>query len=391
MAHFALRDFDRLNWHAMSGYSMDVARSLERAYRHLARARQAPLYYEYAFAAVAPYFSAAMNIHQRMRVCYVAAMALTAVDDHRAACGWLDQAIDLASDAAAPDALLDLLFARSKVCRAMLRLAQASADSHACLELLRAGAGERQAPTAGFKMQVLVALAGFEFHLGHYEATEHLLDQAREQQNRLPTPAAADNTHDHELLGATLAWTEALIWRWRGQPERALILASEATRIYGQWGDTPSSARAELLVSEVALDLAGHLRVGSDHDALVDLARPHVASAAALAHDAHDVAAQGLTQLARVRLDRERGVASDRKRMLDDVIRSAERLDDVALLAHAFTSLADEVLYEGRTEAARQLYGEVLSALEDTDVPALAVWARRGLHRLQMEAQDSTG
>lgn len=396
MAQFALRIHDAAAWHTMADYSVAVARMLERAFQYLARGHQAPRHFEYAFAAVAPYLSERMCAPQHIRVWYVAGSACAAAGEYLPARDWLDQAIDLAGQTRAWEDSLDLLPLRSKVLRALLCLAPAAADCRASLDLSRQLAqdrveGRQHTDFSTFERTTLTSLAGFEFYLARYETCERLLDEARDLLSRQLIVPAAMADPACELPGASLTWLEALVWRWRGQPERALRLASETARVYAGQGPAISAALAELLVSEVALDLASQLRVGSDHDAMAELARPHVASARALAHDARDQAARSLAQLVQVRLDRELGAATDRMRQLDQVIHTAEHLDDAALLAHAFTDVGDELALTGRTEDACQVYAGVVEALERTEVPALQVWARRALHHLKEgEMTDST-
>lgn len=395
MVHFALNFHDIASWHVQVDYSIEVARMLERAYQFLARGRQAATAYEYAFAAVAPYLNERMCAPQRIRVWYVAASACAGSGEFRSAREWLDQAVDLAGRTRAWEDTLDLLPLRSGVLRALLCLAPAATDCRTSLDLARQLAQDQPgrwqyANFTAFELTTLTSLAGFEFYLARYESCERLLDEARDLLGQRMTALAPQPDSPRELPAASLAWLEALVWRWRGQPERALRLASETARIYLGQGPAISAAFAEMLVSEVALDLASQLHTGSDHDALAELARPHVASARALAHEARDEAARSLAQLIQVRLDREMGKATDRMRQLDQVIQTAEHLDDAALLAHAFTDLGDELTFTGRTEDACQMYAGVVEALEGTEVPALQVWARRALHHLKEGEETNT-
>jgi tetratricopeptide (TPR) repeat protein len=387
MLPFSLRLPDALHWRLDKDYSPTVARALVRAYAdlrwgepHLARFRSAA-------DRVRPVVALPMSERQRIRVTFVLSLEPAAVGDYLTALFWLDQALEVALDLACrlPDDedLLDLLHVRGAINRALLRMNEAVEDYRDCLACLRAREQTPPQPSRpGFEVEVVAQIAGLEFFLARYATAEQLLAEAR---SLLPQVAPAP---ERDLAEATLAWLEANLYRWRGQPELALRPAAAAAEVYTEASAPTSAARSQLLIADVALDFAEHLPEGMDRYGMLTIVQPHLQLALELAAEAHDAIGQGMAELTHVRYGRVVGHTEDRIARIERVAHTARRHDDDGLRAQAVTALGDELTALGETESALNRYREVLVMLEGSEVPAMGVWARRALHRAWEQRTD---
>jgi tetratricopeptide (TPR) repeat protein len=356
-------------WRLAPGYSPIVANALVTAYRVLSRSRDAKRY-DRAYTTVVRLVDTPMAVRQRVHVLYVCGMAQVAVGEYASALRWLDKALDLASSLGATGDIAELLFLRGAVLRALLRLKDAAADYAACLALLReesAGSGPSDAP---FELAVLSQLAGFTYYLGQIDRSEQLLRDARKLAPLAP---------GHLVDAATTEWIQAHIFRARSQPELALRPALAAADIYLDAGQPTSAARIQILVAEIALDLADHFTIGSARSAFAKLGHAHTQVAKGLAKEAGDAIGEALAALASARYSRLCGRNENRIARLERVAHTAQQLDDSALLAQAVTALGDELASLGEKEQALNRYRDVISVLDRSDMPTLSLPARRAL------------
>lgn len=101
-----------------------------------------------------------------------------------------------------------------------------------------------------------------------------------------------------------------------------------------------------------------------------------------LARNAGDPIGEALLGLAGARISRLMGTDEHRMSMIEHAPRVGEQFGDEAVLAHAFTTLGDELAAQGEREAALYRYRDVRHLLDGSDVPALGVWALRAEHRI---------
>jgi hypothetical protein len=179
---------------------------------------------------------------------------------------------------------------------------------------------------------------------------------------------------------------EALLYRWRGQPELALHHALAATDIYAQIAQSPTSVlaigRVSGIISEIALDLAQSLPAvdyPSGHASYLQLAHPYVKRALDIAQETRDGPGLSLAMLTRARFDGVAGHNIDRIDVIEAVIKQAQQRGDIALLAQAYTALAREYTVLGHAEAALDCYRRTLDTVAGSDVQAVAAFARRNL------------
>jgi tetratricopeptide (TPR) repeat protein len=315
-----------------------------------------------------------MTAHQRLRVHLVFAQAQLAVGDHRDALSRLDAALDLAIAADSIRDVIDLLALRGSVHRAVLHLSEATSDYDRSLRLLETEELTSTSATAGFGLLLMSRLAGFAYYMGMYEKAKQWIDDARKLISLAPQQATDI---------ATLEWVQAHLFRVSGESERALPRAIQAAEVYELNGLSASTARVHTLVAEIALDVADRFAGGTDRDAFLRLARAHARSAVRAAQAVGDENGLALARLTQVRYSRLRSINEDRSAPILEVERAAKRLQDIALLVQAVTAHADELAWQGYTEQAENRYREVLSQLSGSDMPTLAIPARRALYRAQ--------
>jgi hypothetical protein len=349
-----------------------VAAQLERAYAWIDAGADRVANYLRAANAVAPCLARRMALPQRLRVLYVEACAYAADDQPDEALEWTDGAIELAIELDDQSAVSALLYLHGALNTRLLRYAEAAADYDDSRLLVRVGAqsaGPRNAPT---ELRLTTLQANLRFFMGQYAAAEHLIEEARAL-----VPLCPNERRER----ATIAWVEANLFRWRGAPELGLRQALAAAEFYTESGPANSAARIQVVASDIALDLAATFPTGSDRDAMLRLAQPHIAQALQLAEGVGDEAGTVLARLAEVRCLRLSGFDVDRLGTIERLAEVARRRGDVALLGQAFTALGDELAARRELEAAHTQYWEALEILDGSDVRALGVWAWRALHR----------
>jgi hypothetical protein len=86
-----------------------------------------------------------------------------------------------------------------------------------------------------------------------------------------------------------------------------------------------------------------------------------------------------------MRYQRLSGANTDRVRSIERLARQAHRLDDHALLAQSFTTLADELMAQGEHGSAATMYRQSLGVLDGSDLRALTIWPWRGLALLDRQ------
>jgi tetratricopeptide (TPR) repeat protein len=275
------------------------------------------------------------------------------------------------------------LLYHAKLERARARYETAAGDLEACLALLRDRAdGDDEAIDPALRLELLAQLADYEFFLGHFTDAARLVDQAQ----LLALHAA------HRALDvAAVAWVQAQLDRVRGLTWDTIAPMLRATTIYSREAPPISQGRIAAFVTELVLDLVERLpdaATGGQRMGLLKLAHMHLTQAEHLARQAKDHPGRGLARLARARYSRLRGTNSDRRRRIEEVIRLGQQLDDHALKAQAFTALGDELASQGEQEGSLDCYRQTIGLLDGSEIPALAVPARRKLLRAREMAMD---
>jgi tetratricopeptide (TPR) repeat protein len=374
---------DHRAWRSDPLYSPGVAQALHTAFARLAPPEITPEDFLWACGDVAPWLNTVMGSRQRIRIFLLFARAHEADGAYTDALGYVDRALEVAGRGHIPDDLTDLLLYHAKLERARARYETAAGDLEACLALLRdRAAGDDEAIDPPLRLELLAQLADYEFYLGHFAEATRLVDQA--QLLALHAPHRA-------LDVADVACVQAQLDRLRGFTWDAIGPMLRATTIYKREAPPISQGRIAAFVTELALDVVERLPDGSNgaqRMGLLTLARIHLTQAEHLTRQAKDRPGRGLARLAHARYSRLRGTNSDRRRRVEEVIRLGKQLDDHALTAQAFTALGDELASQGEKEGSLDCYRQTIGLLDGSEVPALAVPARRKLLRAREMSMD---
>jgi tetratricopeptide (TPR) repeat protein len=319
---------------------------------------------------------------QRLRVCYLMAVAASNLGEHALAIECIDEAVELAVQRGLTGDLADLLSLRGNVHRRSNRFRDATEDLRDCLALLREESDARGPADVRSEVLLLAELSGFEFFLAHFDEAQRLIEEAKKRAASLSPRVLEDG-----LIG----WSEVLLERWRQRPELALLPADRAAAAFAMEQPSATSVRVHVLSAEVYLDMAENLHGSAGRGGCAASARKHVARAREFARQAEDREGALLARLADLRWSRITGQNTSRVAELEDLIRAARRMADAALEVQATTTLGKELEVLGESEQALNLYRLVLARLEGTDVPALGTWARRALLRDQEMGGERRG
>jgi tetratricopeptide (TPR) repeat protein len=320
------------------------------------------------------------STRQRMQAYYAKGIALLRLGALAPGIAALDEALDLAEELMdlAACALLAHLAGSAERGRDGYKMAtEYQSYSLGLLRLFNTDE-ERADPTLEFG--ALSALAVANFNLGYFDAADQCLDEAR-----LLAPSLATK----DPGPAALEWIAALLFRWRGQPERALRHAMAAAEAYSK-DESPHSqmslGRVSTVISDVALDLAESFGTSSSSRAccsFITLSGPYATDAHSLARATGDTAGEGLATLATLRLETLTGRSCGHIRMIEQVARAAEAENDAAVVCQALTALGRELAVKGEVESALAQYRQARALAEEHELPALGVWARRELLRYE--------
>lgn len=378
---------DDESWHDEPGYNADVAKALRAAHQHLIGGSL--MAYLEAFNSIAGILDAEMSRRQRLAVLFIAALALAADDPPTPALEAIDEALDIALDLEVERAQEDLLLLRASVNHAIEQVPDAAEDLRQCLELITVQSESRDlTPTElDTRLEAFLRLAGFEFLIGHYDRAGQLLDRAATLIPRVP-----QNTKAPFLL----AWTRALLLRWRGEYELALTQAMEAADGYAIHGPPGTEGRIRSIVGEIALDLAE--RCQHNHQpvacaAFLALAEPYIIDAAALAASDDHTATEMMALITNCRLQLLKGEVNSVERIswLEELAGRGAEKQDPAIVAQAYTQIGREYEAQGDIPAAKHWYQRALAHLKESQMAALGVWAQRALWRLGGEMGPDDG
>lgn len=374
---------DDERWHAEADYNPDIATSLRTAYQLLAKDHNTVGAYLMAYDSVSAHFDATMSGQQRLRILFVAALALAANNPPSPALPIIDEALELALALDVEQAQEDLLFLRAAVNHSILQVPDAVEDSRLCLDLITELSVTRElTPTElDTQLEAYLQLAQSEFLLGHYDRTEQLLDQAA---------ALIPRVQDNVKAPSMVAWTRALLLRWRGQYELALTQAMDAADDYTRYGPPGMASRIQGVVGEIALDLAERCQHNEKPlavAAFLAVAEPYIVRAVELAAASDYGSSETMALITRARLSLLRGEEQDRTALLEMLAQRAAEYQDMAVVAQAYTQLGREKEAMGDIPVAKHWYQRALAVLKEFQTEALGIWAQRALWRLSGEMQ----
>jgi tetratricopeptide (TPR) repeat protein len=377
MLHSSLHVHDSPSEQQETHHNPEVAHLLGLAYSSLRRALHRAQSYDEACQLADVCLSLAMSSRQRMRTHYALGSALLGINEDREGILALNEAIHCASDLPDPGAFAELAYLASAASAHSFLYQMAADYARTAYGILRFLARDQVSADVELEMSVLTILAASEFSLAQYPAAEQHLQLAR----RLTSPSL-----DNSRSIASIAWMESLLYRWSGQPERALRHVLPALDTYIRTAGSPAAlssvARLSCVVSDIALDLAQTVSAENSPTArasYLTLAHPHVERALLTATESNDDIGECLAVLTQARYDSLAGRNVDRIQVIETIIQRARELPDISLLAHGYTVLAEGYSALGEKEAALTCYRRTLETVDGTDIPSMGTFARRQL------------
>jgi tetratricopeptide (TPR) repeat protein len=364
---------DAPEWHVDPEYSPSLGEALAAAYAYVPWLGTQADDFLSACMIIAPWLNAPIAAQQRVRIGFLFARAHQTDHEYRLAIRWVDEILTVALKARAHGEFLELLAFQGVLYRSENRFQAAADDLEATLDLLYYHAKDETSIDPALHLDFLSQLATYEFFLGHFREAMQFVRTAQRLMPRVSTMP---------LAAASVIWVQAHLDRIRGAPERALQAALQAAEVHEREASLTSQDRMETFVAEVALDLAERVPSGPaamNRTPFLALARAHRLRAEQLARTANDLPGQTLAKLARVRESRLRGGNDARVALVESVMATAKRMQDIALLAQALTALGDELHAQRELEQAKQCWRQALTVLEGSEVLALRVLPQRAL------------
>ena len=366
-------------WAVEHDFSPLVAARLTSAYALLWH--PSPGAYLRAYMLVAPCLRLSKSRRQQAQVFFALGAAL--LGDHAPNAGIenLGAALEIAEELDDLVACAELAHLSGAAARAYSQYALAADCQQYSLSQLRTLNGDGLPVDPQLEIGVLTALATCQFLLGDYEVARQHLDDT----SRLSSFVA-----DTDPKAAAIEWVAALLSRWSGQKEHALRHAVAAAEIYSQ-ANSPAQhmayARIQATVADIALDLAESLK-DQGRQAFLALARPFARNAVKLTHDLGDISGEIPARLARVRYERVAGLSTDRLRLIESLRRRAQEIGDMACVCQTWTALGQELMHQGNTDSALNVYRRAVDVSIRYEMPANGHWAQRALF-LDAEMRDN--
>lgn len=380
MLDSSLRGRKNSRWQSEPGYSFGVEYLLDETdgLLNVARATGAVSDFaraiEYALACV----PLQRSPRQSMRVDYVLGCAFEGMGHHTDALENFDEALDIAAELGDSGAYVELAHRAGAVSGQLFQYRDAAAYESLALGRLDVldvtSGGPVDVP---FTVQALLACAGYEFLVASPASALSHIERARALMSTI-----ADGSCDETSAN----WIEALLHRWRGEPERALLVAERAVEALSSFAESAtevmSLGRIHGIVTEIALDIAERYPRGSSaQNRRVRQARHSVREFEQIARSAGDDEGQVLAALARARLNRVVNHNVNRKDAIERALRRSHDLGDIALVTQALTTLGNEFAARGERESARTCFRRAVAQVDGTEMPMMGTFARRALLR----------
>lgn len=397
--HSLLHLADYPAWHGKPSYSPSLASALAYAYDQLHHAQERPDPYFAAFVVLAPFRNRMVCDQQRLNLEFALALAFAGDNSTPQALGCLSFAWDIARLLHDRAAQAEVGFLAGALWHAQGYYREAYAIYHDALEALQRLQRNDGPADPAFELDLVLRLAWCALDLGWFPVSLRHMDEAYTLR-ALWAPDAAEQA-------ARLAWLDAQLARVRGQPARALNLATAAADLLRTHGRPINRGRVHIALAESAMDALEMVRspaasqdlwlplsgatgkVQHSPSDLLSQARGAARIALQVAQEVCDPIGVVLARLALRRTARlsgrqageDSGVAAAER-----LLRTAHRLNDPPLLGRAEMALADELLAAGRPEAARAAYYRATLRLDEHHMGELAFWSRRALQLLADES-----
>jgi len=334
------------------------------------------------------YIAKRMSAHQRISVYYALGRLNSIQEDYTQASRCVGIALELSQSLNDLDGCALLAYLHGTLVRYAQRFSEEARDYDLSFRFLNEGGNNVPHADIVLELEMLMRLAGSYFIRERYDISRRLLGEARQ----LVGLASQEQRHNPQALAnirqdaAGLEWLAALLFRWSGEPERALRHALSASEVYTELQRPQLLGRIAIVIADIALDLADNsadtmmeqTMTRAQH-VYTALAEPYLRLALTTLPEVCDTPGESLARLTQVRFERMTRQITPRIATIEQVAQVARRRDDTLLLAQAQTALGDEFQLHGETESALSCYRLSLDTLRMSDGPALGVWARRRL------------
>ena len=380
---------DAVQWRDEAHYSYPTGQQLTQVYALYKQkdVRQARL-------CLATFDTHTMSIHQRLCLEYISGMVELSDGEYTVAGAHFDDALDMSQRINDPSGHAALACLRGATLYHAQRYGVAIDYYTRALNLIQeltATLGGDAHLDHALELESLTPLASSYFAIGEFDRAWAIVENAR----RLLAQASEQQRRDEQgkravrRLAATIEWVAALLYRWSGAPEQALRHAMAASEVYSAIRERRSLGRIAILVADSALDLADVFAEAtsapqpmtrSQHLYLA-LAEPYVLLATTTLRDCGDTLGEALARLTQARFERMTRRTTKHLDAIDDVVKVAQRYDDLLLLALAQTARGDELHAHGEHTQSLTCYRSALDTVRATESPAMGVWAQRHLLR----------
>lgn len=230
-----------------------------------------------------------------------------------------------------------------------------------------------------FELDVLILLNQLYFFSGKFTQSERVFRIARKLANRSVVPPARR---------ASLAWIEAMFYRWRGEPGKALDRGMAALKVLDEHGTLLERSRLRTELAHISMDFAERdsaLSLGVNHHFL-SLAETFTSAALDGLSQSDNPFALNLGRLVGARLYRLADRNVDRLKLIDSVGNFAIQAGDRTMLGQVWSARGDEYLTQGEYGQAVNSYLEAIATFKNEHMDAHSVWALRALRNARHES-----
>jgi tetratricopeptide (TPR) repeat protein len=361
-------------WQYDDAYNPSVARLLSYAHTHLTASDEERSDPSLPDMLIRPALGYRMSKRQRLIAYYLLAQAAMNRDELGGAIESLDEAYALATELLEVGALAELARLRGIACQHLQRFAEAADASWDCLVLMRdprAGFGPDDLTT---EAEIRIVVAQSEFLRGDYALADIVLSDAE---------ALVDCRADLDTIRLHIAWTRALLHRWRGEYSTALPIAMEVAEAFSARGSPSLSGRIETVVADLSMDRAQTFAndpASSIRSTFLTISKKYLdSSEAMLLKSPEDVGGAAMAELARIRLSRLTGKNEDRLSAILALEQVWRKVPDGSLVIQALTARGEELMARGERESGLAAFRQAVDLAEHSQVAAMGVWARRAL------------
>lgn len=369
-------------WRQRRNYIPALADALRYVYFLLHSAAEQEDVYFQAYAALVPFRTRILCHEQRLRLDYALALAYAGEQSPTQALDAIRRALEAAEELQDESTLVELAFLAGALAHGAQQHELAFGHYTDALDMLRHLNRDGVAADPMLEMDLTLRLGWRACDIGRFSQGLRYLDEAYTLRTQWPS---TNPSH-----AAWLSWLDAqLTYVVRANPARALAMARPAARLLLEIEQPLNAGRAHTFMAECAIELARTSSAQEDPQAALNIARDATKQAGLLARKASDAIGGEIARLAALQMARveraRRGDSDSINQMatLERALRTAEKLDDMALIGRVETAMGDELAAHGDWSTARLMYAQARSRLEEHNLGGLAFWPRRAMRQME--------